>query len=545
MNTFSQNTKALFALLLSCCLLAVGCKDDDDPIETPAPAITSINPTSGPVGTQVTIVGDNFGDSEAAVRVDFNGTEAQITSVSDEQIVVNVPEEATTGNVNVRVGTQTVSGPQFTVTTGNEEPEITITAINPTSGPVGTEVVVTGTGFGEELSSQIIAFNGTEAEITALSDTEITVFVPAGATTGTITFTRGETTVEGPEFTVEEDEVETGITSIAPTAGPVGTEVSIIGNGFGDAQSDHLVYFNGVEAEITGVTNEEITAIVPATATSGPVSLTMGGEEYTGPDFTVTETTGGIYYGEGFTLDAPIAVNGQAMLQEGLGIAGETILRLTPAKADRTSSAYYNEKMPVVGGFETTFDFRISRPGKPEGVEGERGADGFSFIIQNQGLEAYGGRGPDKGYGGIMNAVVVDFDIYQNTEDGDPNGNHVSVQVSRGTGAVQADENYRVAIGSSSTHEGLPVDFISNEQESHMARVVYTPAAAEGETGLLQIFIDNMEAPLEAEINLEEYLNSEDGSAYVGFTASTNQAYGWAAHDILNWTFQPATSGNE
>lgn len=537
MNTFSKNTKALFALLLSCCLVVAGCKDDDDPIEEPAATITSINPTSGPVGTQVTIVGDNFGSAASDIQVDFNGTQAQVNSVSNQQIVVTVPEGATTGNLNLVARGKTVTGPAFTVT---EEAGATITSIDPTSGPVGTQVVITGTGFGEELSSQIVAFNGVEAEITALNDEEITVFVPTGATTGTITFKRGETTVEGPEFTVEEAEVETGITSIAPNAGPVGTEVTLLGNGFGDAVDDHIVYFNGVEAEITAVSNQEITAVVPATATTGMVSLNMGGTTYEGPDFTVTKSTGGIYYGEGFTLDAPIAVNGQAALQEGLGINGETILRLTPAKADRTSSAYYQDKMPVVGGFETTFGFRISRPGKPEGVEGERGADGFSFIIQNQGLEAYGGRGPDKGYGGIMNAVVVDFDIYQNAEDGDPNGNHVSVQVSRGNGAVQADENYRIAIGSSSTHEGLPVDFISNEQESHTARVVYTPAAAEGEKGLLQIYIDNMEAPLEAEINLEDYLNSEDGSAYVGFTASTNQAYGWAAHDILNWTFQPA-----
>ena len=138
-----------------------------------------------------------------------------------------------------------------------------------------------------------------------------------------------------------------------------------------------------------------------------------------------------------------------------------------------------------------------------------------------------------------MNAVVVDFDIYQNAEDEDPNGNHVSIQVSKGSGAVHADANYRLAVGSSSTHEGMPVDFITNEQASHTARVVYTPGTSESK-GLLQVWIDDMAEPLEAAINLEDYINSDDGTAYVGFTASTNPTYGWAAFDILNWTLQPA-----
>ncbi len=547
MNTFSKNTKALFALLLSCCLLVVGCKDDEQPVAEPDAEITSITPTSGPVGTPVTIVGTNFGGTDDVQKVDFNGTEAVITSASNTNIVVSVPEGATTGNVNIRVRDKNITGPAFTVEDGSGEPnpdEMTITAIDPTSGPVGTTVIITGTNFGAELSDQMVMFNGVEAEITALTNEEITVLVPTGATTGVVSFTSGETTVEGPSFEVTVEEEEPGITSVAPTAGPVGTEVSIRGYGFGEDMDALAVDFNGTAAEITSATNEEVMVVVPAGAMTGPVNLIVDGTTYTSPeDFTVTEETeGGIYFGDGFNLSAPIETNGQSGLKEGLGINGETILRLTPAKADRTGSAYYGTTVAVEGGFETVFDFRISRPGKPADIEGERGADGFAFIIQNEGANAYGGRGPDKGYGGIMNAVVVDFDIYKNEEDGDPNGNHVSVQVSKGGGPVHADENYRLALASSDTFPDMPVDFITNEQGFHTARVVYTPGT-DGAKGQLMVWIDDMAEPMVAELNLQDYLNSNDGTAYVGFTASTNPNYGWASFDILNWMFQPTTNG--
>lgn len=544
MKFFSRNPKTLFALFLSC-LLLTGCNDDDPVDETPDPTITAINPSTGPVGTQVEITGSNFGATLDDHVLTFNGAQATINSVSNNRIIAIVPNGATTGLVSLSTRGTTVSGPEFIVT--EEGPETTVTSINPTEGPSGTEVTIAGTGFGDELTDQEVHFGGVSAEITALNSDTITALVPVDAALGTnvVTVTVGGTTFDGPEFTVTEVEKETGITSIAPTSGPVGTEVSIIGNGFGDAQSDHIITFNGVEAEISSVTDNEITAVVPATATTGPVSLSMGGNTFDGPNFTVTQDATGIHYGGGFSMSAPITFNGQGGLKQGLGINGETILRLTPAKSDRTTAAFFNTEMPVVEGFETTFDFRISRPGKPEGVETPRGADGFAFIIQNEGLNAMGNRGPDKGYGGIRNAVVVDFDIHKNEEDGDPNGNHVSIQVSKGQeGFVHADANYRLALASSDTFPDMPVSFITDERGSHTARVVYTPGTADT-PGLLQVWIDDMAEPMEAELNLEEHLKTGDGTAFVGFTGSTSHVYGWAAHDILSWTFQPTTSGGE
>ena len=78
------------------------------------PNITSLSPTSGPVGTVVTIGGTNFGSATGAVN--FNGTAAPVTSWSGSSIVVTVPAGATSGNVVVTAATSVSSnGVNFTV----------------------------------------------------------------------------------------------------------------------------------------------------------------------------------------------------------------------------------------------------------------------------------------------------------------------------------------------------------------------------------------------------------------------------------------------
>lgn len=413
------------------------------------------------------------------------------------------------------------------------EPELepTITAISPDSGPEGTTVEIQGSNFNADLDDHVVEFNGLEAEILTVNDNLITAIVPDGATTGTVSLSTDGKTAEGPVFTVTEP--ETGISNINPASGVAGQQLRINGYNFGDGIDDHVVHFNDVEATIRRVTDRQIIVIVPEGVSTGAVTLTMGGQTLEGPEFRVLELQGSIDFADGFTMDGGMATMGQAFVYEGGGVDGGTALRLTPAKSDRTGVAYYGSKVTVQEGFETTFDFRISRPNQPEDGSGEIGADGFSFIIQNESLEAYGSRGSAMGYGGITNAVVVEFDIYENDNYNDPNGNHISVHTSPGKGgAVHAEENY--SIGSTTD---IP-ELIGNESEYQTARIVYTP-------GLMQIYINDAETPLEVELTLEDRIDMEDGNAYVGFTGSTNPAYGWAAFDILNWTFEPGTSDEE
>src|SRR6266852_3870243 len=65
----------------------------------PSPSITSLSPTSGLVGTSVTISGANFGAAQGTSTVTFSGVAITATSWSATSGVVLVPAGATTGSV--------------------------------------------------------------------------------------------------------------------------------------------------------------------------------------------------------------------------------------------------------------------------------------------------------------------------------------------------------------------------------------------------------------------------------------------------------------
>ncbi len=62
------------------------------------PAINRLNPDRGTIGNVVTIVGTNFTDVR---RVEFNGTSAEFSVLSDTRIRATVPFGATTGRISV------------------------------------------------------------------------------------------------------------------------------------------------------------------------------------------------------------------------------------------------------------------------------------------------------------------------------------------------------------------------------------------------------------------------------------------------------------
>jgi gliding motility-associated-like protein len=79
------------------------------------------------------------------------------------------------------------------------------------------------------------------------------------------------------------------ITSFSPTSGPIGTTVTITGINFDPTPANNIVNFNGTTAVVTASTATSISTSVPAGATTGPVTVTVGGNTATSAtDFTVT-----------------------------------------------------------------------------------------------------------------------------------------------------------------------------------------------------------------------------------------------------------------
>ena len=145
-----------------------------------APAITSFSPVTGVPGTVVTINGKNF---TGATQVTFNGIAAlAFTVVSATQITATVPTGATTGYLTVTTPNGiAVSATRFIV----QVP--VIISFTPTNGLTGTQITIYGNYF---TGVTQVTFNGTAAPgFVVVSATQITVAVPAGATSGPITVT--------------------------------------------------------------------------------------------------------------------------------------------------------------------------------------------------------------------------------------------------------------------------------------------------------------------------------------------------------------------
>lgn len=77
-------------------------------------------------------------------------------------------------------------------------PPAGITGIVPTTGLVGTTVTISGNGFDPGAS---VSFNGVPAVVTGNTGTQLTVSVPAGATTGPVSVSNAGMTINGPIFT--------------------------------------------------------------------------------------------------------------------------------------------------------------------------------------------------------------------------------------------------------------------------------------------------------------------------------------------------------
>jgi len=251
-------------------------------VTVPAPSITSLNPTSGVLGTSVTITGANFGASQGTSTVSFNGIGAAPTSWSATSIVAPVPAGATTGNVVVTVGGVASNGVGFTVTA----PGPSITSLNPSSGLAGASVTVTGANFGATQGTSTVKFNGISAPPTSWSATSIVAAVPTGATTGNVVVTVGGVASNGVSFTVTVP--APSITSVNPASGLVGASVTITGANFGATQGTSTVKFNGTAATPTSWSATSIVAAVPTGATTGNVVVTVGGVASNGVSFTVT-----------------------------------------------------------------------------------------------------------------------------------------------------------------------------------------------------------------------------------------------------------------
>jgi len=132
----------------------------------------------------VTISGSGLtGINQAWVGNSHNAT---VRVLSDSQIQVTIPTDATTGHIGIFSPTQTAfTAQEFTVVSAAPAyAQPWIDNFSPTSGPVGTVVTINGSGLtGLNLAWVGDARNGV---VRVINDGQAQVTIPAGATTSAI-----------------------------------------------------------------------------------------------------------------------------------------------------------------------------------------------------------------------------------------------------------------------------------------------------------------------------------------------------------------------
>ncbi|WP_316809944.1 phosphodiester glycosidase family protein [Pedobacter heparinus] len=193
--------------------LTVSCKHNDDPAPTSppsvislSPSITSLSPNVGVEGTEVVILGENFGDNTSEIEVTFGAKVAEITKKSSTELKVKAPSGLNDVAANVIVSVK-----------GNRSNTKTFT-YNNTAGPViasitntcfyGSTVVINGDNFSPNIGDNLVKFGTIEATVTAATKTSLTLTTPGlgDATTADVTVTKFNIVSNAKSIAVDVDQ---------------------------------------------------------------------------------------------------------------------------------------------------------------------------------------------------------------------------------------------------------------------------------------------------------------------------------------------------
>lgn len=264
----------------------------------------TISPDTGPPGTVVTIVGSGFPESRAAAA----GNKITISPVWGSTAVTNlftdgsgdlpgsdqftIPASATTAKaVSVTV---TIVGADSLSATGSDSFTVTsrVLVVEPSSGPKGTQILVTGSKFtaSSTVTANTITVGGAPtthalANLTSSGDVPgVTLAVPSGASIGANTVSLADTASTplsgSATFTVEVPTISVGLAEAY-----MGQSVPVTGAGWVPSSSVTLTLKNGTTTVATKVATADGSGdfadsmAIPSTVGVGPLTVTFTGAD--------------------------------------------------------------------------------------------------------------------------------------------------------------------------------------------------------------------------------------------------------------------------
>lgn len=161
--------------------------------------------------------------------------------------------------------------------------------VEPTSGPPGTLVHVTGRRFAPNAK---LSIGGQPMTIESRLPNRISVRIAANTPSGPVSVSGTNGSVRGVEFRVTPAAPPPAIDSVEPASGRPGARVALHGQNFSPRFAANSVTLSGRPAVVLSATPQLLEVSVPEGATSGPfvVDVQPGGKAQSKP-FTVTAAT--------------------------------------------------------------------------------------------------------------------------------------------------------------------------------------------------------------------------------------------------------------
>jgi len=277
---------------------------------TVRPGLCSVAPMSAQSGEAFAVTGVNLGSGGPGTEVYLST--ALVSSVSDWTTTrfnaIVPPTPVGDKNLTVRVGAETSNPLSFSVESPDAGQAPIISYITPEAGPPGEYVTIFGSNFGGSGNVYFVdPLTGNQAvgsvdfpdvcTVAAWTPTAITVKVPDTylvPSAAPIAFSPHNLRVERTPSLVSADvgfaivsgTPGPGICGVTPVAGPTGVTMSIFGENFGSS-ADTVTFYNAQNATTTSWSDEEIHVEVPPTAVTGPVVVTVSGDDSNEANFEV------------------------------------------------------------------------------------------------------------------------------------------------------------------------------------------------------------------------------------------------------------------
>lgn len=235
------------------------------------PVLERIEPTSGPPGTVVQVIGRAFDDH---TRVLLGETQCEVVSRLPNRWTIRIPPQGRSAGMVLHNRNGRSAPIQFSVTVAT--PPASIERLEPATGAPGTEVTIRGQNFSTRLTENVVTIGSAPMVVRAATPFEIRAIVPEGAATGPISVRVGQAAAvsSAQPFTVS---TATAITEFQPRMGPPGTRVIITGTGFSPTMSQNRMFMNNVPVRVERATPTQLTVSIPAQGASGPLMLDVRG----------------------------------------------------------------------------------------------------------------------------------------------------------------------------------------------------------------------------------------------------------------------------